>query len=179
MAHPAWSTRLACCLRPLAADTRCVGVREWRSVLDASFKRRDAEGGSVEARREKGKKFLCGPLCFPPRLCVKKRDRQLCALPHAAKCSRRVAGNSTRVACSTRESSPARDVKFFTRGSCKTPPQGFKKSQRSLMTCSAGEDFGGFCKSLTIQSEPAWDKANRRYRFPSGGGCEFFRCLPN
>ena len=36
------------------------------------------------------------------------------------------------------------------RGSCKTPPQGFKKSQRSLMTCSAGGDFGGFCKSLKM-----------------------------
>ena len=37
------------------------------------------------------------------------------------------------------------------RGSCKTPPQGFKKSQRSLMRCSAGGDFGGFCKSLPME----------------------------
>ena len=30
---PGWSTRLGCCLRPLAADTRCACVREWGADL--------------------------------------------------------------------------------------------------------------------------------------------------
>jgi len=44
-----------------------------------------------------------------------------------------------------------RDEIYAERGSCKTPPPAFKKSQRSLTACSASGDFAGFCKSLELR----------------------------